>query len=120
MASNKISKKAKILNFLSFGYLKRKAKKQMIDSSEKKENVDLSFPISEFLGALGGKDNVTSYQLVSVNSLKINVKNITILDFDKIKTLSDAIGTSKTNNDLLIISKKSKDIFRLLNSNEEN
>lgn len=120
MANNKISKKAKILNFLSFGHLKRKAKKQMLDNSEKKENFDFSFPISEFLSALGGKENMTSYQLVSTNSLKICVKDIATVNLDKIKVLSDAIGTSKTNNDFLIISKKSQDIFKLLNSNEEN
>ncbi|MBQ5492641.1 MAG: hypothetical protein IIT78_02040 [Mycoplasmataceae bacterium] len=112
MANNdkkKISIKAKVLNFLSFGHLKRKAQIQTNDLNVKKD-----FNVSELFSLLNGSQNLLEFKIMSDSSLKLTLKDSNNLDIDHLKQFCDAIGIMKSNNTITIITKSAKYLYQIL------
>lgn len=114
MSDDKLSRKTKILNILSFGLLKAKAKKQAKLNKQNEAKIEISFSLQEFYSVIGGKENLINFQLVSDNSLKLYLLKVAEVKIDDVKAITNAIGTVKANDSLLILTKQAKGIFELL------
>ena len=115
MANNdkkKISTKAKVLNFLSFGYLKRKAQNQTGNNND--INIKKNFDINTLYSLLNGKQNLVDIKIVSGSSIKLILKDANNLNTDSIKSFCDAIGIMKSNNSVTIITKSAKYLYEII------
>lgn len=115
MANNdkkKISTKAKVLNFLSFGHLKRKAQIQNKQGND--FNVKKDFNIDTLFSLLNGSQNLLEFKMMSDSSLKLTLQNLNDIDIDHLKQFCDAIGIMKSNNTITIITKSAKYLYQIL------
>ena len=115
MANNdkkKISMKAKVLNFLSFGHLKRKAQTQNKQGND--VNVKKDFNIDTLFSLLNGSQNLLEFKMMSDSSLKLTLQNLNDIDIDHLKQFCDAIGIMKSNNTITIITKSAKYLYQIL------
>lgn len=116
--NNKLSKKTKFLNFITFGYLKRKALKSKKENSIDINN-EMSYNLELIYQLLGGKENFISTNLLSNNSVQIKLLDISKINPDELKKELDAIGIMKNSTNLTIISKNARSIFNSLVNNNE-
>ncbi len=83
--------KTKIINILSFGALDKKVKEKVknnennINSDLKKSNL-IPFDLNLFLKYIGTKENIISAKS-TLNSIILNLKNIDIVNKDKLKKI---------------------------------
>ncbi len=113
-----LSFKTKFLNIITFGYLKRKATKQI--GSYSNDKIKKDFDKEELFHLLGNKENILVSKMVSDNSIKINLKNVNLINIDNLKTFCDATGSMKSNDSITIITKSAKYIYDALNNETTN
>ncbi|MGL4768685.1 MAG: hypothetical protein ACRCW6_00470 [Mycoplasmoidaceae bacterium] len=87
MNKNKIDWKIQILNFFTFGYIKRKALKisREINQDIQVSN-EVSIDVNQLINFLGGIDNIKDVRS-TITTLKINFINKQIIKQDEIKEI---------------------------------
>ncbi|MGL5630230.1 MAG: hypothetical protein ACRDCG_00470 [Mycoplasmoidaceae bacterium] len=87
MNKNKIDWKIQILNFFTFGYIKRKALKisKEINQDIQVSN-EVSIDVNQLINFLGGIDNIKDVRS-TITTLKINFINKQIIKQDEIKKI---------------------------------
>lgn len=84
---NKTNFKTKILNFITFGYITRKAKQIVETNNEKIEtSTDIGIDIDKLISYLGGLKNIVDVS-ATITTLKVKFLNRNLIDNDMIKNL---------------------------------
>ncbi|WP_371246094.1 PTS transporter subunit EIIB [Mycoplasmopsis agassizii] len=91
---------ARILNFLTFGKLRKKALET--NTYQLDVNVKTSFEYQELLDNLGGKDNLINAE-ASLSKIKFYLKDKKLVNLEKIKKYPDVTGTLESSNAVTII-----------------
>lgn len=101
------------LNFLTFGYLKKKVAKKINEINNKK-NLSLKLNTIEkpnlkhFFLVFGGKENINRVS-ATISTLSINVKNTALINFEKINLLLKKGFSQNGNNFILLLGDCSQD-----------
>ena len=105
-----------ILNFLSFGYLKKKVTKKVNEINNKKNSTlklnTIEKPnLAYFFLVFGGKDNIIHVS-ATISTLSIVVKNMSLVNFKKINLLSKKGFSQNGNNFILLLGDCSQDFVK--------
>lgn len=98
---------AKLLNILTFGHLKRKAKKKAaLEAANKNTELTLNTvalpDVAALLNAIGGNDNIANIS-ATISTITFQVKAMDKLNFEQLKKFSSKGVIKSTDNVTLII-----------------